>query len=150
MKKVFSLIAVLSLCFLLTGCGKVMNCKNEKSEQKNYSISTDYKIKSKGDIVTSVTIKQVIESKDKKVLENFKKQLEDQYKSNNTVYGGYDYKVTIKDKKLTADITIDYKKFDLDKFVKTNGAMKEYVNKDNKLTVKGAKKMYESTGAKCK
>lgn len=149
MKKLIGVGLVLSLCLLLTGCGKTMKCSS-KSPQKNYDISTDYTIKSSGKIVTSVTIKQVIESKDKKVLENFKKQLEDQYKNNNTVYGGYKYKVTINGKKLTADVTIDYKKFDLDKFVKTNGAMKEYVNKDNKLTVEGAKKMYESTGAKCK
>lgn len=149
MKKGISLVVVLSLCILLTGCGKVMKCSSS-SEQKNYNISTDYKIESSGKIVTKVTIKQVIESKDKKVLENFKKQLEDQYKSNNTVYGGYDYKVKISGKKLTADVTINYKKFDLDKFVKTNGAMKEYVNKDNKLTVDGAKKMYKSTGATCK
>ena len=137
MKKILSLVVVLSLCILLTGCGKVLKCSSS-SEQKNYNISTDYKIK------------QVIESKDKKVLQNFKKQLEDQYKSNNTVYGGYSYKVKINGKKLTANITIDYKKFDLDKFVKANGAMKEYVNKDNKLTVDGAKKMYKSTGATCK
>ena len=149
MKKIISLGLVLSLCILLTGCGKVVKCSS-KSPQKNYDISTDYTIKASGDIVTSVTIKQVIESKDKKVLENFKKQLEEQYKSNNTVYGGYKYKVKISGKKLTADVTIDYKKFDLDKFVKTNGAMKEYVNKNNKLTVDGAKKMYKSTGAKCK
>ena len=150
MKKLMSAGLLLVLCILLTGCGKTITCNNPKSEQKDYSISTDYKIKAKGDIVTSITIKQVIESKEKKVLKNFKKQLEDQYKSNNNIYGGYDYKVSIKGKTLTADITIDYKKFDLAKFVKTNGAMKKFVNKDNKLTVKGAKKMYESTGAKCK
>lgn len=149
MKKIINVGLVVALCILLTGCGKTIKCSS-KSPQKNYDISSDYTIKSKGDIVTSVTIKQVIESKDKKVLENFKKQLEEQYKSNNTVYGGYNYKVKINGKKLTADVTIDYKKFDLEKFVKTNGAMKEYVNKDNKLTVDGAKKMYKSTGAKCK
>ena len=95
MKKIISLGLVLSLCILLTGCGKVVKCSS-KSPQKNYDISTDYTIKASGDIVTSVTIKQVIESKDKKVLENFKKQLEEQYKSNNTVYGGYKYKVKMK------------------------------------------------------
>lgn len=149
MKKLINVGLVLCLCLLLTGCGKTLKCSSS-SEQKNYNISTDYTIKSSNKIVTKVTIKQVIESKDKKVLKNFKKQLEDQYKSNNTVYGGYDYKVVIKGNKLTADITIDYKKFDLEKFVKVNGAMKEYVNKDNKLTVEGAKKMYKSTGATCK
>lgn len=143
-------VVLVVLCILLVGLfgNKGVKCSSS-SEQKNYTISTDYMIKAKKKIVTSVTIKQVIESKDKKVLENFKKQLEDQYKSNNNSYGGYKYKVVLSGKKLTADITIDYTKFDLDKFVKANGAMKEYVNKDNKLTIDGAKKMYKSTGAKC-
>ena len=109
-----------------------------------------YKIIAKKDIVNKVEITQVIESDDEKVLKDFKSQLEEQYKSNKKTYGGYTYKVNIKGKKLTADVTIDYKKFDLDKFVKANGAMKEYVNKKNELTLDGAKKMYKSTGAKCK
>ena len=149
MKKIVSLVVVLSLCILLTGCGKALKCSSS-SEQKNYSISTDYVIKSNKDIVTKVTIKQVIESSDKKVLKNFESQLKSQYESNNKAYGGYDYKLKISGKKLTADITIDYTKFDLDKFVKANAAMKEYVNKNNKLTLEGAKKMYKSTGATCK
>jgi len=149
MKKIASLVVVLSLCILLTGCGKALKCSSS-SAQKNYSISTDYAIKSNKDIVTKVTIKQVIESSDKKVLKNFESQLKSQYESNNKAYGGYDYKLKISGKKLTADITIDYTKFDLDKFVKANAAMKEYVNKNNKLTLEGAKKMYKSTGATCK
>ena len=149
MKKIINIALVLCLCVLLTGCGKTVKCTST-SKQKKYTMDTEQVIKTKGDIVTSITTKQVIESKDKKVLENFKKQLEEQYKSNNTVYGGYDYKVKINGKKLVANVTIDYKKFDLDKFVKDNAAMKEYVNKDNKLTVDGAKKMYKASGATCK
>jgi len=149
MKKLISVGLVLVLCILLTGCGKTMKC-NSSSKQKDYTISTDYVIKSNKDIVTKVTIKQVIESKDKDVLKNFESQLKSQYESNNKAYGGYDYKLKISGKKLTADITIDYTKFDLDKFVKANAAMKEYVNKNNKLTLEGAKKMYKSTGATCK
>ena len=151
MKKFFSVALVLVACFILTGCfwGKTVTCSSE-IKQKNYTISTDYKISSIKDIVTKVTIKTVIESKEEKVLKDFKSQLEEQYKSNSKSYGGYDYKVTIKGQKLTADVTIDYKKFNLEKFVKANGAMKEYVNKKNELTLDGAKKMYKSTGAKCK
>ena len=35
------------------------------------------------------------------------------------------------------------------KFIKANPAIKKYTEK-NKLTVDGAKKLYESTGATCK
>ena len=151
MKKIINVALVVAICFLLTGClgSKTLKCSSS-SDQKNYKISTDYKITAKNKIVKKVEINRVIESKDKKVLENFKKQQEDQNKSNDKAYGGYTYKVTIKGKKLTEKVTIDYTKFDLKKFVKANGAMEEYVNKDKQLTLEGAEKMYKSTGAKCK
>ena len=38
----------------------------------------------------------------------------------------------------------------LKKFVEDNASMKSYVNKDNKITLSGAKKLYESLGATCK
>lgn len=151
MKKLINIGLVVALCVLLTGCfgGKTTKCKSS-SEQKDYTISTEYNIKSSSKIVTKVSIKYVVESKDKKVLNNFKKQFEEQAKSNNSSYGGYACKASIKGKTLTANITIDYKKFDLKKFTKDNGAMKDYVNKDYKLTLDGATKMYKSTGATCK
>ena len=149
MKKIINIALVLCLCVLLTGCGKTVKCTST-SKQKKYTMDTEQVIKTKGDIVTSITTKYVIVSKDKKTLKDFKKQLEDQAKSNDATYKGYDCRASIKKDKLTVNITIDYKKFDLDKFVKDNAAMKEYVNKDNKLTVDGAKKMYKASGATCK
>ena len=149
MKKIINIALVLCLCVLLTGCGKTVKCTSN-SKQKNYTMDTEQVIKTKGDIVTSITTKYVIESKDKKILKDFKKQLEDQSKSNNASYKGYDCKASIKGNKLNVTITADYKKFDLDKFVKDNPAMKDYVNKDNKLTVDGAKKLYKASGATCK
>ena len=148
MKKIASVVLVFALCLLLTGCGKTLKCSSS-SKQVDYKISTDYSIKSSGGIVKSVTIKQVITSKKKKRLEDFKSQLTEQYETNNKSYGGYKYKVNINKNTLTADVTIDYTKFNVEKFVKANGAMKEYVNKNNQLTLEGAKKMYKSTGAKC-
>ena len=50
--------------------------------------------------------------------------------------------ITSKDKKVL-------KKFDMYRFIDNNEAMKKYT-KNNKLTLDGAKKMYESTGATCK
>ena len=150
--KIALIVVVVVVLFIIIASlfsNRALKCSSS-SKQKDYTISTDYVIKSNKDIVTKVTIKQVIESKDKDVLKNFESQLKSQYESNNKAYGGYDYKLKISGKKLTADITIDYTKFDLDKFVKANAAMKEYVNKNNKLTLEGAKKMYKSTGATCK
>ena len=39
---------------------------------------------------------------------------------------------------------------DLAKYVKDNSAMKNYVNKDNKMLVDGLVKTYEALGATCK
>lgn len=151
MKKYISIVAVIVLCLFLTGCkGKkvVTNCSSS-SKQTNYEIKTEYAINSRKDIVESVEINQTITSKDNKVLTNFEKQLKDQYKSNASLYGGYTYDVKVKGKKLTSKVTINYEELNMKKFVKDNGAMKDYVNKDNKFTLEGAKKLYKSTGAKC-
>ncbi len=67
----------------------------------------------------------------------------------NNKYGGYEYKIDINDNELNANITIDYTKYNMQKFVSDNVAMKEYVNENNELTLEGAKKYYESIGSKC-
>ena len=152
MKKQYTSIILLTvLCLLLTGCkGKKVEttCKSS-SKQTNYEINTKYTINSRKDIVESVKINQTITSDDKKVLSDFEKQLKDQYKSNKSLYGGYTYNIKVKGKKLTSKVTINYEKLDMKKFVKDNGAMKDYVDKDNNFTLEGAKKLYKSTGAKC-
>ena len=97
MKKYLNIVVILLICLLLTGCGNnkvILKCSGE-SKQTNYTISTNYEVVSKKNIVSKVNIKQVIKSDDKKVLSNFKKQLSNQYKSNNNTYGGYKYNINI-------------------------------------------------------
>ena len=153
MKKFIKLSFVFMFIILLSGCkgGKVVTKCTMTSDQSasGYKIKSTYNITSKSDIVNKVEIEEVVESKNKTILAYFKKQLKNQYKSYNTIYGGYEYEVTSEDKKVTSKVTVDYKKMNLKKFVKENEAMKEYVNKDNELTLKGIKTMYESMGAKC-
>ena len=151
MKKYLNLLLILFCCLLLTGCkGKkeVLKCEGV-SKQTNYTISTNYEIESRDNIVSKVIVKQVIQSKNKKILTSFKKQLTNQYKSNNSTYGGYKYDININGKKLTSNVEIDYESINLKRFIKDNSAMKDYVNKDNQFTLDGAKKLYESTGSKC-
>ncbi len=149
MKKYLSIVSVIVVSLFLTGCGKkVVSCKSS-SKQTNYTIETKYTINSRKDIVESININQTISSKDEKILKDFEKQLKEQYKSNNSLYGGYSFDIKIKGKKLTSKVTINYEKLDMKKFVKDNGAMKDYVDKDNNFTLEGAKKLYKSTGAKC-
>lgn len=151
MKKYYSLVLVICLCLLFTGCKEkldVTKCSSI-SKQSNYTIKTTYKIESRKDIVEKVSINQIISSGDKNILNEFKNQLEEQYGSNKSLYGSYDYDVKIKNNTIVSKVIIDYKKLDMKKFVENNGAMKDYLNKDNEFTLGKAKKLYISTGNKC-
>ncbi len=146
---VLIIIANIVVFLLLTFSNKEIICTSKSDQSKNgYILETTYKIKYKNEMVTSINIKEIITSKDKKKLKSFAKQFEEQYEYNKKTYGGYTYKVTNKDGKVESDVTVDYKEMDMKKFIKNNEAMKKFTN-DNKLTLEGAKKLYESTGAKC-
>ena len=143
-------VLILIILLVLFGGSKKTVCTLVSNQTKNgYKLETKYEISSKGNIVSTVKIAEKITSKDTKKLENFEKQLNDQYKFNQSTYKGYKYKVVKSGNTVTTDVTINYKDFDMEKFIKNNEAMKQYT-KDNKLTLEGAKKLYESTGAKCK
>lgn len=153
MKKFVKLTFALMLVVLLTGClgkNKVTKCTlNSDQSASGYKIKSEYNMYTSGDIVTKVVTTETVESKNNTILAYFEKQLKTQYKTNNDKYGGYTYKITNKDGKVVSEVTIDYSKMNLNKFVKDNPAMKSYVNKSNKLTTKGVKSMYQSLGATC-
>lgn len=151
MKKYIGVISVVVLCLILTGCKgkKIVTTCTSSSKQTNYEISTKYIINSRENIVENVIVNQTITSKDENLLKEFEKQLKEQYKSNKSLYGGYTSDVKINGKKVVSKVTINYEELNMKKFVKDNGAMKDYVNKENKFTLEGAKKLYKSTGAKC-
>ena len=153
MKKFVKLTFAFMLIVLLTGClgkDKVTKC-TLKSDQSasGYKITSEYNVYSSKDEVNKVVTTETVESKNNTILAYFEKQLKSQYKANNDSYGGYKYEVTNKDGKVVSKVTIDYSKMNLNKFVKDNPAMKSYVNKSNKITVKGIKSMYQSMGATC-
>ncbi|MBQ9013266.1 MAG: DUF1307 domain-containing protein [Bacilli bacterium] len=153
MKKFVKLTFAFMLVVLLTGClgkDKVTKC-TLKSDQSasGYKITSEYNVYSSKDEVNKVVTTETVESKNNTILAYFEKQLKSQYKANNDSYGGYKYEITNKDGKVVSKVTIDYSKRNLNKFVKDNPAMKSYVNKSNKITVKGIKSMYQSMGATC-
>ena len=65
-------------------------------------------------------------------------------------YGSYAYDVSIKDEQLILNVTIDYNKFDRNKFIKDNTGIKKYVNDKNQYTLDGIIKMYENISGSCK
>ena len=155
-KKVLYFIVVLVIIVFVTltklalSSNKQLVCTNKSDQSSNgYVLETKYVIKSKFSKVKTINISESITSKDKKVLDKFEKQLKDNYSYNKKTYGGYKYKITNNNGVVTSNVIINYKKFDIEKFIDNNEAMKKYT-KNNKLTLDGAKKMYESTGATCK
>ncbi len=151
MKKMFFVFGLI-ICFFISGCGKkeiITKC-NMKSDQSlsGYFIESNYKVYSKKNVVTKVEINEEISSEKSDVLSNFKSMYESQYDSNNNRYGGYSYKMSEKDGKLIIDLTIDYSKMNIEKFVSDNAAFSDYLE-DNKLTLDGIKKMYKTSGIVC-
>ncbi len=143
-------VVILIVLLLLLGGSKKTTCKLVSNQTKNgYSLETQYEIYSKNNIVNKVVIHETITSDSKDKLEKFEKDFNEQYETLKTNYGGYTYKVTNKNNKITTEVTINYGKFNMEKFIKNNEAMKQYTKK-NKLTLEGAKDLYERSGAECK
>lgn len=154
MKKGFKILFISLFVFLLAGCdnGKEIVTKCELTSNQTssgYSLDSTYEIYSKGGVVNKVKTKEVVTTEKDDILTYFETYLNQSYKTASDTYGGYTYKVTKSDKKVSSDVTIDYNKMDLDKFVSDNSVMKAYVNKDNKVTLEGVTKIYESLGATC-
>lgn len=145
---IIAVIVVLIVSILLFTNNKTIKCTGT-SKQTGYTYDTEYIIKASGNKVKTITIKETITSKKATILDKFEKQYKEQYEYDKKTYGGYQYTINNKDGKLEVNVDIDYKKMDMEKFIKNNATMKQYTKK-NKLTLKGAKKLYESTGAVCK
>lgn len=129
---------------------KKLTCTSKSDQSKNgYVLESKYVIYPAGKNVSKVEVTQTITSKDEEVLKNFETQFKEDYEYFKKNYGGYEYKISNNNDKLSSKITINYKKLDMKKFIENNSAMKQYT-KNNKLTMDGAKKMYEASGATCK
>lgn len=153
MKKYFKITFVCMMVVLLTGClgrEKVTTCTLDSDQSSSgYAIKSEYKIYSSKDSVNKVITVETVESTNNTILSYFEKQLNTQYKTFNDNYGGYSYKITNKDNKVVSEVTIDYNKMNMKKFITNNPSLKSYVNKSNKITVNGLKTMYKSLGATC-
>ena len=149
------LLLIIIIVLIATGCfgnNKYdIDICSQISDQSasGYNVSTNYEIYSENGIVDKVVISDVVNSKDKNLLNFFKLQYENQYRNLNDKYGGYTYKVKIKNNKVISDVTINYKKFNMKSFVKDNKAMEVYINDDKRITLEGIKKMYSNIGASC-
>ena len=154
MKKPLKICLILVIIFLIILIyfslrEKKTTCIFE-SNQKDYQISTKYNIYSKKNLVTKIKLKSIIKSSNDKVLNDMKKDINNQYKTLDKKYSGYNYKLKIIRNKLYINVSINYKKHDMKMFIYDNRAMKEFVNDKKQYTLNGAKKYYKSIGSKCK
>ena len=142
-------LLVFILLIVIINGNKTMVCTHKSNQSKNgYMLETKNVVKYKGDYVVKVNTTEIITSNDKEVLNKFEDSFKKTDLYNKDTYGGYTYNITNKNGKVVNNIVIDYRKFDMKKFLKNNVAMEKYV-KDGKLTVDGEKKYYKATGAKC-
>lgn len=162
MKKIAKILVVFVGVIFLAGCdtndlfGSINNksitkCTLDSDQSANgYKLNSEYNIYATGNVVTSVKTTEVVTSDKEEILKYFQNTLNTQYEAANKSYGGYSFDIKKSDNKITSNVTIDYNKMNLKKFVQDNASMKSYINKDNKITLSGAKKLYESLGATCK
>lgn len=159
MKKGLKILFISLFVILISGCGNektnvntnkdtaketINTCTLSSDQSSNgYTLSSNYEIHSKDGLVNSVTTKETVESDNEQVRSYFKKTLEDSYNTANESYGGYTYNVTEDGNKVISDVTIDYSKMDLEKFVNDNSQMKSYI-KNNRISLDGMKKIYEA------
>ena len=158
MKKIFknkllivSILGIIIVLLIITLFStKETTCTKKSDQSKNgYVYETTYVIKSRRGIVKSVEVNEVITSKDWSILKKYYKSLKEQYAYNKKTYGGYKYKVTNKDGKVTTKVIINYNKVNMKKFLSNNPSMKRYL-KNDKYTLEKAIKMYKASGATCK
>lgn len=155
MKKYLKYLLIVGFIFLIAGCTNndkevVRKCTLTADQSANgYKLDSTYEIHAKGNVVNNVVTEEVVTSSNEEILTYFENQLNNTYKTANETYGGYTIDIKKDSDKLTSKVTIDYTKLDMTKFVKDNSGMKTYVNSNNKLTLDGATKIYESLGATC-
>lgn len=157
MRKGLKILFISMIIILLVGCNNkdtnkeiTKKCTLSQNQSSNgYTLDSKYEIHSKNGYVTKVITKETVESESEEVREYFKSTLEDSYKSTNEKYGGYTYSITENDNKVISNVTINYSKMDIEKFIEDNSQMSSYV-KNNKLTLDGIVAIYEALGAICK
>ena len=166
MKKRNIIFTLVGISLVLTGCGESKkedleknisdNIKIEEEGAKlvcttdydysdlNYTLGSKYVVFADDkDKVTKVISTEIISSNDKSKLDEFENYLNQNHDAASK-YNGYTYTINREGNKVTSSVTIDYKEFDLSKFLSDT----ESDDKDE-LTLDSIEKKYVSLGAKC-
>lgn len=165
MKKEISIL--LFVLLLLTGCGsekkeldkdiassididekdaKLVCTTNYDYSELDYVIGSKYVVFANDEgLVTKVVSREIIESNDQTKLDDFQSYLSENHEAAKE-YDGYESNIKHTDKRVISDVTIDYSKFDMEKFVADNAdAGKDIIE----LTLDKIEAQYISLGATC-
>ena len=145
---IISIILVLiitSVLLIKPSSGKML-C-TYKSNDSNMKTEMAYLITYKDNAVTSLKVKEMIESEDLNMLSEYKETLDMIYSIYNDLKH-YDVEVLIKDKKLITNAVINYKNIDKDEFIDIDPS-NENLYKGDKVPLDKLKNKYKSNGAKC-
>ncbi len=154
MKNCVKILSLVVAIIFISGCGNdkefTKTCTLTSNDTVNgYKLEAEYKVYGKGKTVDKVVTTETVISDDQERLDSYEEYFKEAYSSVNELYGGYTNNVTNKDGKVISETTIDYNKMDMEQYVKDNSAMKNYVDKNNKLLLEGIIATYEALGATC-
>ena len=128
---------------------KILTCKNyEQNEKLNYEINTTFEIKSKNNVAIENKVHYEIKSDSDEVLEILSDKLEEKYKESIEEYGGTTMNKTKDKNKLIVDITLDYKKMDIEKYVEIEPLLKQ-TTKNNEIKTTVMRLIYEKKDYDC-
>lgn len=126
----------------------IIKCKNSIKED-NYTISNNFKIYYKKNIVKKVIIEKEVKSKNNTILSYFIKSYEDEYKKYNKEYGGY--KLSTKNSKNKKILIIEWnlEKVNYEKLKTGRNYLKDDI-KNKTITVNGIYKILQISKKSCK
>jgi len=129
-----------------TGASLVCTTDHDYTEL-NYVIGSKYVVfAEENNKVTKIISKEIIESTDQTILDDFERYLNENHNAA-LQYGGYTYDIKREDDKITSSVNIDYNEFDIAKFAKENESVEQDITV---MTVDELEKQYISLGAECK
>lgn len=166
MKKKITIIFMIIICFIISGCEAEQKVKLDTNlsdsinidddgaklvctmdidyTEYNYTLGSKYVVfADKDNKVTKVKSSEMINSSDEEKLDEFESYLN----TNHDLamqYNGYTYEVKREKDKVISDVTIDYSEFDLKKFAEENKTANT-----EELTIDSIEKQYVALGATC-
>lgn len=153
MKKKYLYIISIILVLIITSVLLIKPSSGEmlctyKSNDNNMKTEMAYLITYKDNAVTSLKVKEMIESEDLNMLSEYKETLDMIYSIYNDLKH-YDVEVLIKNNQLITNAVIDYKKIDKSKFIDIDPSA-ENLYDGKKIPLSKLKNKYKNNGAKCR